>query len=235
LFTARVLGGLLVMALAFGGFLSLLMTSAPKVMSVVVLTRDLDTGAALSSGDLTLAPAQFGDAQSRLVVQAGQLDGVVGRRLLGPAFRDQVLVWPELGPVDQPELQPGTEAVTVAVRPDTAVSGALRPNDWVRVVATAKGAGSRPESQSRTIMPRARVVAIGRGDQRATSGTTLASGGAQAGVPSTNVRLPQPISTVTLGIPEDQVESVTAAKYSGEIDLVWLGPEATATQVVVGQ
>jgi len=40
---------------------------------------------------------------------------------------------------------------------------------------------------------------------------------------------------VTLGIPEDQVESVTAAKYSGEIDLVWLGREAAATQVVVGQ
>ena len=139
LFTARVLGGLLVMALAFGGFLSLLMTSTPQVMSVVVLTRDLDTGAALSSGDLTLAPAQFGDSQSRLVVQAGQLDRVVGRRLLGPAFRDQVLVWPELGPVDQPELEPGTEAVTVAVRPDTAVSGDLRPNDWVRVVATQKG------------------------------------------------------------------------------------------------
>src|SRR6202171_3672072 len=173
LFTARVLGGLLVMALAFGGFLSLLMTSTPQVISVVVLTRDLDTGAALSSGDLTLAPAQFGDAQSRLVVQAGQLDRVIGRRLLGPAFRDQVLVWPELGPADQPELEPGTEAVTVAVRPDTAVSGALRPNDWVRVVATAKGAGSRPESQSRTIMPRARGVAIGRGDQRATSANTL--------------------------------------------------------------
>ena len=43
LFTARVLGGFLVMALAFGGFLSLLMTSTPQVMSVVVLTRDLDT------------------------------------------------------------------------------------------------------------------------------------------------------------------------------------------------
>jgi hypothetical protein len=42
LFTARVLGGLLVMALAFGGFLSLLMTSTPQVMSVVVLTRDLE-------------------------------------------------------------------------------------------------------------------------------------------------------------------------------------------------
>ena len=30
------------MALAFGGFLSLLMTSTPQVMSVVVLTRNLD-------------------------------------------------------------------------------------------------------------------------------------------------------------------------------------------------
>jgi Flp pilus assembly protein CpaB len=137
--------------------------------------------------------------------------------------------------VDQPELEPGTEAVTVAVRPDTAVSGALRPNDWVRVVATTKGASGRPESQSRTIMPRARVVAIGRGDQRAASGNTLSSSGSQAAVPSTSVRLAQPISTVTLGIPGDQVESVTAAKYSGEIDLVWLGPEDTATQTVVGQ
>src|SRR5258708_5075290 len=194
LFTARVLGGLLVMALAFGGFLSLLMTSTPQVMSVVVLTRNLDTGAALSSGDLTLAPAQFGDAQSRLVVQAGQLDRVVGRRLLGPAFRDQVLVWPALGPVDQPELAPGTEAVTVAVRPDTAVSGALRPNDWVRGVATAKGAGSRPGSQSRTVTPPARAAGIGRVDQPAPRGTTLARGGAQAAGPPMSGRLGQPSS-----------------------------------------
>jgi hypothetical protein len=84
-------------------------------------------------------------------------------------------------------------------------------------------------------MSRARVVAIGRGEQRATSGNTLSSGGAQSAVPPMSVRLAQPISAVTLGIPADQVESVTAAKYSGEIDLVWLGPEDTATQAVVGQ
>jgi hypothetical protein len=170
LFTARVLGGLLVMALAFGGFLSLVMTSTPQVMSVVVLTRNLDTGAALSSGDLTFAPAQFGDAQSRLVVQAGQLDRVVGRRLLGPAFRDQVLLWPELGPVDQPELEPGTEAVTVAVRPDTAVSGALRPNDWC---------GWSPQPRGLEVGQTARVEPSCRGLELSQSG--VATSERQAG------------------------------------------------------
>src|SRR5437868_14393093 len=50
LFTAGVPGGLLVMAVAFGGLSRFLRTSTPQVTRLVVLTRNVNSGAALSTG-----------------------------------------------------------------------------------------------------------------------------------------------------------------------------------------
>jgi hypothetical protein len=82
--------------------------------------------------------AALGDAQSHLLVQASQIDRVLGRRLLGPAFRELVLLWPELAVVDQPELEPGPRPSRQPCAMIPPVPGALRRNDWVRVVATTK-------------------------------------------------------------------------------------------------
>jgi Flp pilus assembly protein CpaB len=226
LLTARVVGGLLVMALAFAGFLTLILTTTPQVGTVVVLTRDLEAGTTLARGDLALVPAQLGEAQSRVAVPAGQVDQAIGRRLAAPAFRNQVLLWPQLAGSDEPALEPDMQAVTVAVRPDTAASGVLRASDWVRVVATTKTAAGRSDSTSRTVIPRARVVAIGRGEQRASAGATGAAG--QAGLPAFGARAAQAINTVTLAVPAELVEAVTAAKYSNEIDVIWLGADGGA-------
>jgi Flp pilus assembly protein CpaB len=200
---------------------------------VLVLAHDVPAGAALGRSDLIPQPMQLPDAQAQAAVPGDALDRVVGRRLVGPAFRDQLLVWQELEGAGQPELEPGHEAVTLAVRPDTAASGALRKDDLVRVVVTTNKA--RPDAFSRTVIDSARVLVIGRGDQRATTaspsnGTVSLGGDAgqnQSGSPvSKGVRQAQAISTVTLSVPSDQVEALTAAKWAGEVDLVLLPTSA---------
>jgi Flp pilus assembly protein CpaB len=243
-FSPRVVGGLVVMAMTFAGYLAWLLLSTPPVGSVLVLTHDVPAGAALGRTDLVAQPMQLPDAQTQVAVPGDAIDRVLGRRLVGPAFRDQVLIWPELEGAGQPELEAGHEAVTLAVRPDTAASGALRKDDLVRVVVTTnKG---RPDATSRSVIGSARVLVIGRGDQRAAT-TTSATGpvslgganGANASVatgpgPSTT-RQAQPISTVTLSVPSDQIEALTAAKWAGEIDLVLLPAAAQPATGTSGQ
>jgi Flp pilus assembly protein CpaB len=235
-FTPRVLGGLVVMAMTFAGYLAWLLLSTPSTSMVLVLARDVPAGAALGRSDVTAEPMQLPDAQTQAAVPGDALDRVVGRRLVGPAFRDQLLVWPELEGNGQPELEPGHEAVTLAVRPDTAASGALRKDDLVRVVVTTNKA--RPDASSRTVLDAARVLVIGRGDQRVA--TTSSSGPVPlgetvqntAGVLSNGVRQAQPIGTVTLSVPNERVEALIAAKWAGEIDLVLLA--TTAAQPTQG-
>jgi Flp pilus assembly protein CpaB len=217
LLTLRLLGGLLVMLLAFAGYLGLVLVSTPHADSVIVLTRELEAGARLSQADLAGAAVQLPDAQAQLAIPSAEADQLVGRRLLHAVVRDEVLIRPALAAADEPELEPGYQAVTLPVRPDTAASGALRRDDLVRVVLTTnKG----PAAQSRTILPSARVLVIGRGDRASSSGS-LASPGSQ---PPTG-RVAQPITTVTLGVPAAVVETITAAKYAGEVDLVPIGVE----------
>ena len=224
--TPRVLGGLVVMTMTFAGYLAWLLLSTPPLSDVLVLAHDVPAGTTLRRADLAEQPMQLPDAQAQAAVPSTAIDRVVGRHLVGPAFRDQVLIWQELDANSQPDLEPGNEAVTLAVRPDTAASGAVRKDDLVRVVVTTnKG---RPDAQSHTVIDSARVLVIGRGDQRAPTASSNApvsfgtdAGSNAAAVPNGS-RQAQPISTVTLSVSGDQVEALTAAKWAGEIDLVLL-------------
>ena len=236
-FTPRVLGGLVVMAVTFAGYLAWLLLSTPSTSTVLVLARDVPAGAALGRADLTAQPMQLPDAQAQTAVPGDAIERVIGRRLVGPVFRDQLLAWPELETAGKPELEPGHEAVTLAVRPDTAASGALRKDDLVRVVVTtSKG---RPDASSRTVIDSARVLVISRGDQRAattSSGPVSLGGDSGPSGPSPSLtnapRQAQPISSVTLSVPSNQVETLTAAKWAGEIDLVLLGPDTAPAGTV---
>src|SRR5438105_5042653 len=51
-FTPRVLGGLVVMALTFAGYLAWLLLSTPSTSTVLVLSHDVPAGAALGRADL---------------------------------------------------------------------------------------------------------------------------------------------------------------------------------------
>ena len=212
--TLRLIGGLAVMLVAFCGYLVLMLLTTPRAGSVVVLTRDLPAGARLSQSDLASAAVQLPDAQAALAIASADADQLVGRTLVAPVVRDEVLIWPAVAAADAPELEPGYQAVTLPVRPDTAASGALQLDDRVRVVLTTnKG----PAAQSRTILPSARVLVIGRGTTGGASGLGSTASAAAPG------RVAQPIASVTLSVPADVVESLTAAKYAGEVDLVRIG------------
>jgi Flp pilus assembly protein CpaB len=217
--TLRLIGGLAVMLVAFCGYLLLLLLTTPRADSVVVLTRDLPAGARLAQSDLASAAVQLPDAQAVLAIASVDADQLIGRTLVAPVVRDEVLIRPALAATDAPELEPGYQAVTLPVRPDTAVSGALQLDDRVRVVVTTnKG----PAAQSHTILPSARVLVIGRGTPGGAGGLgTSASATAPA-------RTAQPIASVTLSVPADVVETLTAAKYAGEVDLVRIGVASTS-------
>lgn len=216
--TLRLLGGLAVMLVAFFGYLVLMLLTTPRAASVVVLTRDLPAGARLAQSDLASAGVQLPDAQAALAVASVDADGLVGRTLVAPVVRDEVLIWPALAAADAPELEPGYQAVTLPARADTAAGGALQLDDRVRVVLTTnKG----PGAQSRTILPSARVLVIGRGTPSGTGGLGSPTSAAAAG------RVAQPIASVTLSVPAEDVESLTAAKYAGEVDLVPIGVTST--------
>jgi len=227
------------MAATFAGYLAWLLLSTPSTTDVLVLARDVPAGTTLSRADLVEQPMQLPEPQARSAVPGAAIDRVIGRRLAGPAFRDQVLIWPELDASAPPELEPGHEAVTVAVRPDTAASGALRKDDLVRVVVTTnKG---RPDAQSRTAIGSARVLTVGRGDQRAPAAgggapVSFGSGATSSTAPIQNgPRQAQAISTVTLSVPSEQVEALTSAKWAGEIDLVLLSSAPQPTTGAGGQ
>jgi hypothetical protein len=84
--TMRLLGGLLLVAVAFLGFLVFVVSATPETRGVVVATRDLPVGTRLGPGDLEVAQVQVNQAQAEAAIPATALDDLAGRELLAPAF-----------------------------------------------------------------------------------------------------------------------------------------------------
>jgi Flp pilus assembly protein CpaB len=82
----RLLAGLVLVAVAFIGFLVFVVSSAPVTRGIVVATRDLPAGTRLSRADLAVAQVQVGQAQAQAAVPASALDGLAGKELVAPAF-----------------------------------------------------------------------------------------------------------------------------------------------------
>ena len=74
----RLLAGLVLVAVAFIGFLVFVVSSAPVTRGIVVATRDLPSGTRLSRGDLAVAQVQVGQAQAlaEMVERVRQLEGL---------------------------------------------------------------------------------------------------------------------------------------------------------------
>src|SRR5207302_10461606 len=81
---ARVLAGVVCVLAAFSGFLVFAASSSPRTHGVVVSVRDLPAGTRLRRADLTVAQAQFGEAQAQAFVSADGLDAIEGQELLAP-------------------------------------------------------------------------------------------------------------------------------------------------------
>src|SRR5262249_40275848 len=122
-----------------------------------IATRDLPSGATLSPADLGVARVRVDDAIYQAAVPASDLNTLVGRQLGEPIDAQQILARAQVS--TRPRLGPDQVAITVAVSPDTAVGGMLRPADQVEVLVTSdKG---KPTARTIVVLPRATVYDVG--------------------------------------------------------------------------
>ena len=211
----RLIAGLVCVLAAFSGFLLFAVASSPRTHGVVVAARDLPAGTRLRRADLAIAQAQLGEAQAQAFVAAEGLDGLDGQELLAPLAAQQMLARNQVGSGRRPVLGPGFVRMTVPVRPDTAVGGALRPGDLVTVLATAdKG---KPTAQTRPVLERVVVDQVGQADSLAGTGVGVAS---DSGGVSPVARASRPVAWVTLLVPEDRAASLSLARWNGELELI---------------
>ena len=220
---ARVVAGVVCVLAAFSGFLVFAASTSPRTHGVVVSVRDLPTGTRLRRADLAIAQAQLGEAQAQAFVSADGLDGIEGQELLAPVAAQQILARAQLTTARRPTLLPGFVRMTVPVRPDTAVGGALRAGDVVTVLATSdKG---KPTAQTRPVLDRVVVDQVGQADTLATSSTSAAP--ADGAGPSLPLRASRPVAWVTLLVPEDRASSLALARWTGDVDLIQLPADDT--------
>jgi Flp pilus assembly protein CpaB len=214
----RVLAGVACVLVAFTGFLLITAASSPRTHGVLVATRDLPAGTRLRRADVAVAQAQLGEAQARTFISAEALASTEGQVLLSPVAAQQIVARTQLATSPQSVLQPGFVRMTVPVRPDTAVGGALRPGDTVSVLSTVdKG---KPTAQNRVVLDRVLVDQVGQADTL--GGTGLAAAGDAATAATT--RPTRPITWVTLQVPEASVSSLSLARWNGELELIQIAP-----------
>jgi Flp pilus assembly protein CpaB len=103
--------------------------------------------------------------------------------------------------------------MTVAVRPDNAVAGRLKPGDTVQVLVTV-GDKNHLEARARSVVDRASVFDVGR---------EPAAGGSFADVDRSGRGA---IATLTLAVTPDQARQLAEARHLGDLDVVLLPPAA---------
>jgi Flp pilus assembly protein CpaB len=215
---ARLLAGVVCVVAAFSGFLVFSVSNSPRTHGVVISVRDLPTGTRVRRADLAIAQAQLADAQAQVFVPAEAVDTLDGQELLAPLAAQQFLARAQLTTAHRPTLQPGFVRMTVPVRPDTAVGGALRTGDVVTVLATTdKG---KATAQTRPVLDRVVVDQVGQADTLTT--TTASAGAADGGGPSLPLRATRPVAWVTLLVPEDRASSLALARWTGDVELIQL-------------
>ena len=148
---------------------------AEESLAVVDVPRAFRSEGALGAGDAVIGGKATVDIPAGSQIVAGLVAGVGQGGHLAAA------------------LEPGREAVTVAVDAETGIAGQIRPFDVVRVVS-AEAAGSG-EALLRTVCERALVVSVGDGrDDSAVSP-----------------------GSVTLSVSPEEADAVREAQYAGGV------------------
>ena len=208
-----ILGLMIVLAAATGLYLQSANRAATH--AVLVAARPMPAGATIGPGDLTTARVALPPDLLAQAIDGGEHEAFVGRRTVGPLYPNQPLVRAQFD--DGPALPEGLVALSVATSPAAAAGGQLRPGDRVLVlVTTNKG---RPEAETRRVLERATVHAIGR-ESRIVGFSASGAGGTTAD------RSPEDegsIVWVTLALHPDDAALVAQAKWQGEIDLALVG------------
>ena len=207
----RVVFGLFLLLLATGGSIAFWSASS-DTRAVLVATRDLPAGATLSASDLAVARVRVDDAIYETAWPATAREELIGRQLAEPAHAQQLLVRAQFS--SRPPLQPDQLALTIPVRPDTAIGGRVRPGDYVQVLSTT-GKG-KPDTETFVVLRRVRVHDVGR-EERV---TVVNTAGASEGAPRPSAQ--GPISTLTLVVTQDQALELARARWNGELDVALL-------------
>jgi Flp pilus assembly protein CpaB len=207
----RAVFGLFLLLLATGGSIAFWSASS-DTRAVLVATRDLPAGATLSASDVAVARVRVDDAIYEASWPAAAREELIGRQLAEPVHAQQLLVRAQLS--TRPPLQPDQLALTIPIRPDTAVGGRVRPGDYVQVLATS-GKG-KPESETFVVLRRVRVHDVGR-DERVTVVNT-----AGAGETAPRPAAQGPVSTLTVVVTQDQALELARARWNGELDVALL-------------
>jgi Flp pilus assembly protein CpaB len=145
-----VLAGLLCALLMLGLVVRLALWTEPKV-ALLVTTADLPIGAVLEAGHLDATEATLDEAIASGYLRRAELADVLGQPLRQPVSRGKML--PREAVAGPPPFGGEREKMSVPVRAEHAVGGALRPGDLVRIVQVR---GERAE----TILDRAPIAAV---------------------------------------------------------------------------
>lgn len=206
----RAIFGLFLMLLATGGSITV-WGSSSDTRSVLVATRDLPAGVSLRATDLAVARVRVDDAMYSAAVPSEDLAAVAGKQLAEPVHAHQMLVRAQLS--SRPSLAQDQLALTIAIGPETAVGGLVRPGDTVQLMLTTnKG---KPEAQTTVVLPRATVYDVGYDQRLNVVNTDLADRSSTQGQ----------IKWLTLIVNQDEALQVARAKWSGELDVALLSPD----------
>jgi len=209
----RAVFGLFLLLVATGGSI-VFWSAASDTRAVLVATRDLPPGAVLGATDLAVARVRVDDAIYETAWPAATREELIGKALAEPVHAQQLLVRAQLA--SRAPLAAGQLALTIPIRPETAVGGGLRPGDSVQVLSTS-GKG-KPESETYVVLRRVRVHDVGR-EERSTLVST-----ASAGDTPPRPEAQGPVNTLTLVVTQDEALELARARWNGELDVALLPP-----------
>ncbi|MGH7213942.1 MAG: Flp pilus assembly protein CpaB [Tepidisphaeraceae bacterium] len=189
---------------------------AGPTVPVVIATRNVEPGAALSAEDLTVAKVAPETAPEALYANP---DEVVGRVVTTRLVKGQQIVDTLLAPKGtasgiQGMIPEGMRAITVEINETTGVAHMLQPGCRVDVVTTLQD--GEEKTVARTVVQNLLITAVG---QRLTNGPQTDDDG--------DGKI-QPARSVTLLATPEQAETVELACTVGRPRLVLRGPKDEA-------
>jgi pilus assembly protein CpaB len=184
--------------------------AANKSISVVVPKQDLPRGAQIQPSMFATRPipAKFVHASYIDPQHFGQF---VGQRLGAPLKKGEALLQIHLESntaVFSSTLQNGNRALTTEVDEVNSISGLLRPNDHIDLMATAHGTKGNSAETTFPLLSNVEVLATGQLTRKA-EGTNQA----------------RMYTTITLSVSPEDAERIVIAKSSGRLTAVLRNPD----------
>lgn len=189
----RLVVGVVVSLAAVAGIVTTF-ARATKTEAVVWVRAPVALGEVIGRDDLTQRRVSVADGLA--AVPASQIDQIVGRVARTALYAGQVLP-PQAVNAPAP-VAPGEVALTLALGPEQAVGGMIRPGDQVAVLSTS---ASAPSGSTAAVLPAVTVLSVAPDEGTAGEDRLL----------------------VTVRLPAAQVGALQAAYRQGKIDLALVG------------